>query len=285
LTNPWAIPQYLHTMIGSVITASFTMAAIGAFYLLRGEHLVTARRFVSLAVVAGLIASVAAAVPTGDLQAGMVYRHQPVAFAAMEGHFHTEDGAGLVLIGQPNMREMHLDNPVVLPKMLSFLTHQRWNARIIGLSDYDRDLWPDNVELLYYSYHVMAGLGTFFIAIMALSAFFLWRRTLYERRWLLWILMLALPFPFIANTAGWMTAEIGRQPWLIYGLMRTAEGHSTNVSSGNALFTLIGFMGMYAMLSLLYFFLTTRIIAHGPESEPHGHHVEPGVGEPEEAGA
>ena len=284
-TNPWAIPQFVHVMVGTTITASFVMAAIGAFYLLRGEHVATARRFLSVAVVVGFIASVLAAAPTGDLQAGLVLKHQPVTFAAMEGHFHTEDGAGLVLIGQPNMAEMLLDNPIVLPNVLSFLTHQRWDARVVGLSDYNRDLWPDNVELLYYAYHVMAGLGTFFIAIMTLSAFFLWRRTLHEQRWLLWVLMLALPFPFIANTAGWMTAELGRQPWLIYGLMRTADGHSTNVSGGNALFTLIGFMGLYVMLSALYFFLTTRIIAHGPEAESSGHEFGSHTAGTERAGA
>jgi len=284
-TNPWAIPQFVHVMVGTTITASFVMAAIGAFYLLRGEHVATTRRFLSVAVVVGFIASVLAAAPTGDMQAGLVLKHQPVTFAAMEGHFHTEDGAGLVLIGQPNMAEMLLDNPIVLPNVLSFLTHQRWDARVVGLSDYNRDLWPDNVELLYYAYHVMAGLGTFFIAIMTLSAFFLWRRTLHEQRWLLWVLMLALPFPFIANTAGWMTAELGRQPWLIYGLMRTADGHSTNVSGGNALFTLIGFMGLYVMLSALYFFLTTRIIAHGPEAESSGHEFGSHTAGTERAGA
>jgi len=266
-TNPWAVPQYLHVMVGTTITASFVMAAIGAFYMLRGEHVAMARRSLAVAVVVGLVASGLAAFPTGDIQGKLVYKHQPVTFAAMEGHFHTEDGAGLVLIGQPNIPELRLDNPVVLPRMLSFLTHQRWEARIVGLNDFERALWPDNIELLYYAYHVMAGLGTIFIGIMSLSTFFLWRRTLHEQRWLLWILMLAVPFPFIANTAGWMTAELGRQPWLIHGLMRTADGHSTNVSGGNALFTLIGFMGMYVILSVLYFFLATRIIARGPEAD------------------
>jgi cytochrome d ubiquinol oxidase subunit I len=267
LTNPWAIVQYAHVMVGTTITASFVMAAIGAFYLLRGEHVVTARKFLSVAVVVGVVASVLAAVPTGDLRAKMVHRRQPVAFAAMEGHFHTEDGAGLVIIGQPNVPEMRLDNPIVIPKVLSFLTYERWNARILGLNEFDRDIWPDNIELLYYSYHVMAGLGTIFIAVMALSVFFLWRGQLHHRRWLLWILMLSLPFPFIANTAGWMTSELGRQPWIIYGLMRTAAGYSTNVSAGNTLFTLLGFMGLYSLLSVLYFFITTRIIAGGPDNE------------------
>jgi len=218
----------------------------------------------------GLIASVVAAVPTGDIQAKLVLDKQPVTFAAMEGHFHTEAKAPLVLIGQPNMERLKLDNPVLIPGVLSLLTHYRWDATVIGLSDYARDVWPDNVPLLYYSYHVMAGLGTLFILVMGLGAFFLWRRRLFERRWLLWTLMLALPFPFIANTAGWMTAELGRQPWIIYNLMRTADGSSANVSGGNALFTLLGFMGLYSLLSLLFFFLSLRIVADGPETAPEG---------------
>ena len=263
-TNPWALPQYLHTMVGATVTGSFAMASIGAFYILRGEHLETARRFTSLAVITGFVASAVAAFPTGDLQAKLVHKHQPVAFAAMEGHFHTEDGAGLAIIGQPDVEAMRLDNPIVLPNVLSFLTHNRWDARIVGLADFDRDLWPTNIPMLYYSYHVMAGLGTMFIAVSGMSVLLLWRRRLFEQRWLLWILMLALPFPFIANTAGWFTAEFGRQPWIVYGVMRTADGHSTNVSAGNALFTLLGFAGIYAMLSLLYLFVVGRIIARGP---------------------
>ncbi|MHC4813568.1 MAG: cytochrome ubiquinol oxidase subunit I [Planctomycetota bacterium] len=267
LTNPWAVHQYLHAMAGTVITASFAMAGIGAFYLLRGEHLDVARRCTATAVVAGLVASLLAAFPTGDVRATLVYEHQPVTFAAMEGHFHTEDGAGLVLVGQPNMETLHLDNPIVLPRVLSFLTHQRWDATIKGLADFERDRWPTNVPMLYYAYHIMAGLGTIFIVIMTLGAFCLWRGTLHDRRWLLWILMLALPFPFIANTAGWMTTELGRQPWVIYGLMRTADGHSTNVSAGSTTFTLLGFAGLYLLLAVLYFFVTTRIIARGPQAE------------------
>ncbi len=274
LTNPWLIPQYLHTMVGTTITASFVVAGIGAYYILRHEHRLSGQKCVSVAVTVGVVATVLAAFPTGDMHAKLVAKHQPVTFAAMEGHFHTHETVGMILIGQPNVQQMRLDNPVVLPGVLSFLTHQRWNAKIVGLSQYDRDLWPDQIELLYYAYHVMAGLGTVFIAVMATSAYFLWRGTLYRRRWILWILMLCLPFPFIANTAGWMTAELGRQPWLIYGLMRTADGYSQHVSTGNALFSLLGFMGLYAMLSLLYFFVAVRIIARGPEATD-GHRSSP----------
>jgi cytochrome d ubiquinol oxidase subunit I len=163
------------------------------------------------------------------------------------------------------MERQRLDNPLVVPKMLSFLTHQRWNAEIKGLEAFPRENWPDNIPLIYYAYHIMVGLGTIFIAIALLAAWKLFRGTLYRSSGALWVLMLAFPFPFIANTAGWITAEVGRQPWVIYGLMRTADGYSKNVSAGNGVFTLIGFAGMYTLLGILAIFLVGREIAHGPE--------------------
>jgi len=267
LTNPWAIAQYLHTMVGCVVTAAFVVAGVGAFYRLSERHPKHADKFLQVGVVAGVIASILTAMPTGDLQAQMVSEHQPVTFAAMEGHFETEEGAGLVMIGQPNLETLTLDNPIVVPNMLSFLTYHRWKAEITGLADYDRDLWPDNVELLYYAYHLMVGLGTIFIALMGLCAFMSWRGRLPRSPVLLWALMLALPLPYIANIAGWLTAELGRQPWVLYGLMRTQAGYSDNVSAGNVLFTLLGFMGLYALLSMLFFFLLIRLLSKGPEIE------------------
>ena len=107
-----------------------------------------------------------------------------------------------------------------------------------------------------------------FMAIMVVCAFLLWRGKLYTSRWMLWILMMSFPFPYIANTAGWMTAEIGRQPWLVYGLMLTADGYSKSVSAANGWFTLLGFMGMYTLLSMLFLFLIVRELNHGPEEAP-----------------
>jgi cytochrome d ubiquinol oxidase subunit I len=265
LTNPWLGWQYLHTMLGSVITASFVMASIGAFYLLAKRHEEHGRIFVRLAVLAGLPATILVAFPTGDLQARNVAVHQPASFAAMEGLFRTEQGADLALIGQPDVEHMKLDNPLEVPHVLSFLTHRRWKAEIRGLEAFPRDEWPQNIPLLYYSYHIMVGLGTAFIAVMGLAALLLWRKKLFESRPLLWILMLLLPFPYIANTTGWMTAELGRQPWLIHGLLRTRDGASAHVSAGNALFTLLGFMGLYAALSALFLVLVLRKIQKGPE--------------------
>jgi cytochrome d ubiquinol oxidase subunit I len=185
----------------------------------------------------------------------------------MEGQFETERPAGIVFIGQPDVENRRIDNPIVLPRALSFLIYQNWNAEVKGLEAFPEKNWPDNIPLLYYSYHVMVGLGTIFIAIMVVAAFLLWRRRLYGSRWMLWILMLAIPFPFIANTAGWFVAELGRQPWLAYGLFRTSEGVSPLLSSGSVLFTLIGFAGMYLIMGLLYIVLMVREVEHGPEAE------------------
>ncbi len=270
--NPWAWWQYAHNMSGAVITGAFVMAAVGAFYLLGRKYVEHGKIFVRVGVVAGCIFSILQLFPTGDGQGRMVTRNQPVTLAAMEALFNSQPGAPLVLIGQPNVDERKIDNPVVVPKMLSFLTYRAWNADVQGLDAFPQDSWPQNIPLLYYSYHIMVGLGTVFIAIMVISVFLLWWGKLFDARWMLWVLLLSFPFPYIANTAGWMTAELGRQPWLVYGLMLTADGYSKNVSAGNGMFTLLGFMGMYLVLGLLFVFLVRREIEHGPAAGPVSAH-------------
>jgi cytochrome bd ubiquinol oxidase subunit I len=267
LLNPWAGWQYAHNMGGAAVTGAFAMASIGAFYLLARKHQAHARMFVRVGVIAGLIFSALQLFPTGDQQGRLVTENQPVTLAAMEALFETTPGAPLVIIGQPNVERRTIDNPIVVPNLLSILTYRRWGAEVKGLNAFPPQDWPQNIPLLYYSYHIMVGLGTWFIAVTVVAGFLLWRRQLYRARWMLWILMLSLPFPFIANTAGWMTAELGRQPWLVYGLMRTAEGYSKNVSAGNGLFTLLGFLGMYMVLGILFLFLVRREIELGPTSE------------------
>jgi len=174
----------------------------------------------------------------------------------------------MVILGQPDAESQRIDNALVANRVLSFLIYGTSTAQVKGLNAFPKQDWPTNIPLLYYAYHIMAGLGTIFVAVMAVAAFLLWRGALYSTRWILWIILLCLPFPYIANTAGWMTAEIGRQPWLVYGLMRTPEGYSKYVHAGNSLFTLLGFMGMYSLLAMLFVFLVNRVIAHGPVDEP-----------------
>jgi len=226
-----------------------------------------ARKFVHVGVIAALIASVLQLFPTGDGQGRMIAFHQPVTLAAMEALFESQPGAPLVLIGQPNVEERKIDNPIQVPRALSFLTYRRWNAQVKGLDAFPQDQWPSNIALLYFSYHIMVGLGTVFIAIAAVAAFLLWRGKLFASRWMLWILLVTLPFPYIANTAGWLTAELGRQPWLVYSVMRTVDGYSKTISAGNGIFTLLGFMGMYTVLGILFLFLVHREIERGPEAQ------------------
>src|SRR5262245_13180931 len=171
--NPWALVQYAHNMVAAVVTASFVVAAVGAYYMLAGRHQATARLFLRLGVGVGLVASLLVAF-TGDRQARMVAEHQPVALAAMEGHFESGPRAGLVIIGQPNVAERRLDNPVVIPWVLSFLAYGTFHAEVKGLDAFPPDVWPDNIELLYYSFHIMAGLGTILTAIALIPVLLVW---------------------------------------------------------------------------------------------------------------
>jgi cytochrome d ubiquinol oxidase subunit I len=265
LLNPWALWQYAHTMIGAVQTGCFVMAAVGAYYILQNVHIEFGKMFLRVGVTAGVIAALLQLYPTGDGQGVMIAKHQKITLAAMEGLFHSQENAPLAILGQPDVQNQRLDNPLVIPSMLSFLTYKSWSAQVDGLDQFPKSEWPDNIPLLYFSYHIMVGLGTLFIAILVISAWLLARGKLYGSRIMLWSLMLALPFPFIANTAGWITAEVGRQPWIIYGLMRTSAGVSSKVSAGSAWFTLIGFLGMYTILGILFLFLVYREIEAGPE--------------------
>lgn len=266
-SNPWLWPSYLHNQMGSVVTSAFVVAGIGAFYLLNNKHNESGKLFVKTGVLYGLVASILLAFPTGDWAAKNVVKHQPVTFAAMEGLFETVDGGSeIVLIGQPDMENKKLDNKIAVPNVLSFLTYQRWDAQIKGLNEFDESVYPTNIPGLYYAYHIMVGLGTIFIALMLIATIQLWRKRLYKTKWVLWSLLFMIPFPYIANTTGWYTAELGRQPWLVYNLLRTSEGASPTVSAGNTLFTLLGFIGLYLLLGMLFLILAGKIINKGPET-------------------
>ncbi|WP_324026235.1 cytochrome ubiquinol oxidase subunit I [Maribacter sp. BPC-D8] len=269
-SNPWLLPAFLHNQLASVVTSSFVVASIGAFYILREKQVEHGKLLLKTGVIFGLVSSILVAFPTGDWNAKNVAKYQPAAFAAMEGIFETEDaGAEIVLIGQPNMVEKKLDNKIAVPNILSFLTYQEWDKQIVGMDKFEKEELPDNVPALYYSYHIMVGLGTVFMAVMALASFLLWRKKLYNIKPLLWTIMFLVPFPYIANLTGWYTAELGRQPYLVYGLLRTSDGISPTVSSGNTLFTLLGFVALYMLLGLLFLVLVGKTINEGPKPKLH----------------
>ena len=264
LTNPWALLQYAHNMSGAVVTAAFVMCSVGAFYVLENRFSEHGKIFLQVGVVAGVISCVVQIFPTGDLHGRYLAKHQPAAVAAMEGLYRTQKGAPIVLIGQPNEENQSIDNPIVVNDILSFLIYGTTQAEVKGLDQFPRDQWPAPLPLLFYSYHIMAGLGTYFALIMLIAAFLLWRGQLFRARWVLWPLLLSFLLPYIANTAGWMTAELGRQPWVVYGVIRTSEGYSKYVSASTSLFTLLGFMGIYTVTSILFIVLVYRIIDRGP---------------------
>jgi len=269
-SNPWLLPAFLHNQMASLVTSSFVVASIGAFYVLRNKNLEYGKLFLKTGVIFGLISSLLVAFPTGDWNAKNVAKYQPAAFAAMEGIFETEHaGAEIVLIGQPNMREKKLDNKIAVPNVLSFLTYQDWDTQIKGMDHFTEEELPDNIPALYYSYHIMVGLGTIFIGVMFLAGFLMWRKKLFTYKPILWLIMFLVPFPYIANITGWYTAELGRQPYLVYGYLKTVDGISPTVSSGNTLFTLLGFVALYLLLGLLFIILVAKTIHEGPTQKAH----------------
>jgi cytochrome d ubiquinol oxidase subunit I len=264
LLNPWGLFMFLHNQSAALVTSCCVLTSVGALYALRRIHLHQAAIYLRTGTLVGLVSALLVAFPTGDRQAKMVARYQPAALAGMEGRFHGGSNAEINFIGQPNVKEQRLDNAIYMPGLLSILAFGYQNASVQGLDAFPQSQWPTNIDLLYYSFHVMAGLGTLFILLMLIAFIQRWRGRLETSRGLLWVLMLAFPFPYIATTAGWMTAELGRQPWLVYGLFATNRGVSAVVNGGNVLFTLIGFCGLYFVLGLLFLFLVGREIAHGP---------------------
>ena len=263
LTNPYAGWQYFHTISGALITGAMVMAGTGAYYLLIKRDEDFGRMFVRLGILVGIVFSLTQLFPTGAKLGENISRFQPVKMAAMEGQFDTQKGAPLAIIGMPDRQTGKLLDPLYVPDALSYLAYGNTRAQVRGLNSYPAALRPP-VEVVYYSYHIMVGLGTIFVGLLGLGALLLWRKTLFAQRWYLWALMLAMPFPYIANEVGWTVSEVGRQPWIVYGVMTTAQGVSTNVSAGETIFTTLGFMGIYALLGLVFLSLMLRIVGQGP---------------------
>ncbi len=265
LFSPFAWWQYLHVLSGALVAGGFVVAGIGAYYLLSDREQVLARRFVDAGVIVAFIFSILVVFPTGDRNGDDVSEYQPIKLAAMEGLFVSTKDAPLAIIGMPDLHTKSLIDPIFVPDILSFLAYGNFHANVKGLNAYADALEPP-VELVYYAYHIMVGLGTIFSAIATLAVLFLWRKRLFQTPAILWLLMLAMPFPYIASEAGWVVTEVGRQPWIIYGLMRTTAGVSPTVASGETVFTLLGFAGMYFLLGVLFLYLVLREIGLGPSA-------------------
>jgi cytochrome d ubiquinol oxidase subunit I len=263
LGNVFAWWQFVHVINGAVLAGAIVMAGVGSYYLLIGRDREFARVFVGLGVIIGAIFSITAIFPTGDMNAHNVATYQPVKQAAYEGLFKTTSFAPEAILGFPSTEQHKLLDPVEVPGALSFLAYGEFRDRVPGLDAFPSDQHPP-VQITYYAFHVMIGLGTIFLVVLVLGAFLLWRGWLFTLRPYLWILMLMIPLPYIANLAGWIVSEVGRQPWIVWDLQKTANAYSPTVVAGQTIFTTLGFSAIYAPLMILFLFLIGRQINIGP---------------------
>jgi cytochrome d ubiquinol oxidase subunit I len=260
--------------------------SISAWYLLRYKHEDFARRSFSGALIFATIASLGALF-TGHSNAQMVANYQPAKLAAMEGHFQTGRG-DLTLIGLPDPEARQMKMHVSLPGMLSLLAHNDADATVIGLDKIPREYWPP-VKLTFWSFHVMVTLGIYFIGLTLLACFLRWRGTLFDKRWLLWVFVVSVLGPFVANQLGWVAAEVGRQPWIVHpNIVRTASGapqldaagmivynmqealmtrHAVSeaVSGGQVLGSIVMFSLIYALLFWIWLYVLNDKIQKGPK--------------------
>ena len=201
-------------------------------------------------------------VGTGHMHAIQVIDTQPEKAASLEGHFATAKGAPLYALGWVD-EENQKTYGIYIPNLLSFLYNFDWNSEIKGLKDFPKSDWPP-VNLVFQAYHVMVGIGMLAIALGLLGAFLLWRGRIYQTKWYLFIMPFLIPLPHLAHETGWMAAEVGRQPWIIYRLMKTADAASVVVSIGNVIFSMIMFSLIYLLLFVMFLMIFMKIVNEGP---------------------
>jgi len=268
--NPSTLPRYFHTVTASLVTASFFVAGISAILLLSNRGVAVARKTISLAVIVGLASSILVAFPFGHEHARQVAATQTEKFAAIEGLYTGYDeGAPMVLFALPTTPPPELKATIEIPKMLSWLAFGDVNYPVKGLRDFPPDRVPHGAELWlsFVSFHNMVLLGMYFIAVMGLAVFLLWRGRLVRERRLLTLLAFSMPLPIAACQLGWMAAEVGRQPWIVYGLLKTRDAASVTVGAGEILFSIILFGLIYLLLGALWLYLLKRKIQTGPRGE------------------
>lgn len=261
--NPSTLLRFFHTMLAAIIAGAFFIAGISAWLLLKGKETEVAKRAMKIAVIVGLLASILELFPSGHEHARQVARTQPEKFAAIEGVYDSETGAPLALFGFPVDRPPDLKAPVEIPYLLSWMAFGDINAEIKGINDFPPEDRPP-LWMTFVSFHNMVILGTYFIGIMLLAAWQMRKGRLWENRRLLKILGWSIPLPLIACQFGWVAAEVGRQPWIVYHVLRTSDAVSPVVSAGEILFSMILLMSIYLLLGCLYVFLVAKEVKHGP---------------------
>jgi len=260
--NHSTIQRYTHTIVGGWITGSLLAAGIGAWYVLKNKHLELAKKLVQVSLVVFIVAGVLQLV-TGHQHGIQVGKTQPAKLAAYEGLWETQQGASLSLFGVPDETKETTHLAIGIPKLLSIFVYLDPNAEIKGLKDFPKDERPP-VLISFTTYHIMIILGTLFVLMAVIAAFLLWKDKLWETKWFLYALLFSIPLPHLANQTGWMAAEIGRQPWAVYGVLKTADAASVVVPAGQILFTLIMFVLIYAFLFWIFIKLLLKMVRKGP---------------------
>jgi cytochrome d ubiquinol oxidase subunit I len=273
--NPSSLQRLVHVWIGAVIMGTFFVMSISAWYLLRNKHVEFARRSFAGALALATIASLAQFL-SGDFSSKIVARYQPAKLAAMEGLFTTQPAAPLSLVGWPDEQRQELKYDVSLPGMLSWLIHGDTQKTVPGLDVLAPQWGTPPVWLTFQAYHLMVAIGTLFILSTLYASWLRLRGNLFQKRWLLWFFVLAIVPAVLANQLGWVTAEVGRQPWIVYptmvdgqpvGGLRTAAALSEVVVAEQVLGSIIMFAVLYGVLFLLWIIILNQKIQHGPEAK------------------
>jgi cytochrome d ubiquinol oxidase subunit I len=266
LFNPSTIPRFFHTLDGALVTGAFFVTGVSALFLLRGQHRRFAEKSLTIGVVAGFLAA-SLIVPLGHFHGVQVAETQPAKLAAVEGIWETQSNAPLLLFGIPNRKERRTDLAVELPGLLSIGVGGSTDTEVKGLGDFPEDEWPP-LLLSFFSFHLMVGLGFYFAGFTTVGVLLLWRKKLYQNRLYLGLAVLSVPLPFIANECGWIAAEVGRQPWIVYGLMRTEDAISVSVPAAHIAVSIALFCALYTLLFCVWIYLLKRKLEQGPEPEP-----------------
>ncbi|MEA2030874.1 MAG: cytochrome ubiquinol oxidase subunit I [candidate division Zixibacteria bacterium] len=262
--NPSMIIRFFHTVDATLIAGAFVMAGVAAYLLLKGKAVDVAKKALKLSLIFGLVVSLLELFPFGHEHAIQVAETQPEKMAAMEGLIDGQTNAPLLLFGVPTNNPPNVSFDIKIPGILSWLAHGDVNSYVKGLNDFPANETPP-FWITFVSFHSMVALGSFFIAVTLLGVFLLYRKKLWEQKWYLKLLIWSTPLPIIACELGWITAEVGRQPWVVYRILKTADAISLTVSAGELLFSIILFGLIYLFLGTLYVFLIFREIKRGPE--------------------
>lgn len=263
--NPSSVDRIIHVWQGAFLAGAFMVLSVHAYYLLKGRYVEVSKKAFKISLALATLISLTQLI-SGHSSADGVAVNQPAKLASMEGHYDKSAPADLYLFGWVNNETQEVSG-VKLPGGLSFLVHQDFNEPIVGLNAFPEDERPRQVNAVFQFYHIMISIGMFLIGLTLYASFLWWRGTLFDKRWLLKIFAFSVLLPQIANQVGWFTAEMGRQPWIVYGHLKTSEGFSQEVSSQQILFSLILFLVVYTLLFLLFLYSLNKKIKHGPYVE------------------